>query len=1229
MSMNKNTWRKKLSLVMTVVLLGTSGSSMVFAAGGNGNAEAEISDISPEDAGAVNLEVSEPEGGADESGVNEEGASALSDEPTITVPDGTTSIKEREYANNGTVVEIRIPEGVTNIGKEAFFGCTNLRSISLPSTIKNIGSGAFRRCSSLQSITIPEGVTNIAEGTFYYCTKLKGISLPEGVTYIGKEAFSYCSSLENLSIPESTTYIGESAFRGCSSLLSIDIPEGVIDVLQNTFSDCSSLAEVHLPESITNIWNSAFSSCSSLAAVDIPGNVKDIDDSAFYACGGLQRVSLPESLESIGQSAFYFCSSLLNISLPEKITRIEPGTFSTCRSLQNISLPQNVKEIGDSAFSSCSSLRSISIPQGVTSIESGAFIRCDSLKEIIIPGGVTTISDSLFYNCGNLTNIIFQEGVKYIGENQNSNVFSGCDSLRTITIPQSVSVIQEGSGTIPSNAALVVVPGSYAETYAKEKGIKYEYNKEEAEKQCREDLSAITIPEEATEDLELPTEGTLHASTIEWFSNSNAVIIGEVTSEKTLKGTIKRGPAPVTVTLTASASNSGVAVSREFTVTIPADPAAAVKADADALRIVEKTAASIQLPTSGQYSSTITWASDKPEIIAADGTLAGNVQEEVEVTLTAQLSYQGETRTKTFKVMVVTEAAIAESDTAALRIPETTSVNLRLPGTGANGSTITWESDKPEVIDAEGKITRGLRDVTAVLTAKVTYGEASLTKSFSVTVQADPALIVQADLAAIQIASETSVNLQLPTKGEYGSGITWSSSHPEVIGADGTVSRGTHNVTVTLTAVVSFEGETAEKEFTVAVPAREETPTVIVTETPEPTGTVTETPEPTVPVTETPEPTIPVTETPEPSPTVTVTPEPEAETIVKNDADAISIPETIDQDLSLPEEGANGSSISWSTDNEDALTAEGTVTRGLRDEAVTLTAYISYLGESAIRTFDVVVTADPQMVVTADAEELSLDESTSSDLDLPSEGDYGSTITWNSSRPEVIAPDGKITRGFQDETAVLTASITYEEANTEKSFEVTVLKDHSTIRTVSKALNAIKVPSSKTLYTGKVTHTARITPKYPKNFTSILKKAGVNLKSVTFSSNGKKIAPVTEKGTVTGLKAGKATITITITLSNGQTKKLKTKISVQRPYLDISGKTSVKSGRTITLKVKKYGVSGTAQWSVNKTRIATINKRNGKLKGKRAGSATVTVKVGSCKKTCKVRVKRAREAQDD
>lgn len=64
MSMNKNTWRKKLSLVMTVVLLGTSGSSMVFAAGGNGNAEAEISDISPEDAGAVNLEVSEPEGGA-------------------------------------------------------------------------------------------------------------------------------------------------------------------------------------------------------------------------------------------------------------------------------------------------------------------------------------------------------------------------------------------------------------------------------------------------------------------------------------------------------------------------------------------------------------------------------------------------------------------------------------------------------------------------------------------------------------------------------------------------------------------------------------------------------------------------------------------------------------------------------------------------------------------------------------------------------------------------------------------------------------------------------------------------------------------------------------------------------------------------------------------------------------------------------------------------------------
>ena len=105
-----------------------------------------------------------------------------------------------------------------------------------------------------------------------------------------------------------------------------------------------------------------------------------------------------------------------------------------------------------------------------------------------------------------------------------------------------------------------------------------------------------------------------------------------------------------------------------------------------------------------------------------------------------------------------------------------------------------------------------------------------------------------------------------------------------------------------------------------------------------------------------------------------------------------------------------------------------------------------------------------------------------------------------------------------------------------------------------------------------------------------------------------------QKGAVTGLKAGSATITMTVTLSDGSKKSLQTKVTVKKPYLKVSGKQSVKKGKTLMLKVQKYGVKGTARWSVDKTKIAKINPKTGKLTAKAAG--TVKVKVARGGKVC-------------
>lgn len=74
--------------------------------------------------------------------------------------------------------------------------------------------------------------------------------------------------------------------------------------------------------------------------------------------------------------------------------------------------------------------------------------------------------------------------------------------------------------------------------------------------------------------------------------------------------------------------------------------------------------------------------------------------------------------------------------------------NLTLPTT-VGTVTITWTSSAPAVISNSGVVTRGNQDQPVTLTATVTYGEASETKIFEVTVIATPDTIAPAFLGLV------------------------------------------------------------------------------------------------------------------------------------------------------------------------------------------------------------------------------------------------------------------------------------------------------------------------------------------------------------------------------------------------------------------------------------------------------------------------------------------------
>lgn len=128
--------------------------------------------------------------------------------------------------------------------------------------------------------------------------------------------------------------------------------------------------------------------------------------------------------------------------------------------------------------------------------------------------------------------------------------------------------------------------------------------------------------------------------------------------------------------------------------------------------------------------------------------------------------------------------------------------------------------------------------------------------------------------------------------------------------------------------------------------------------------------------------------------------------------------------------------------------------------------------------------------------------------------------------------------------------------------------------------------------------------------------------SVSYQSADKKIASVSAKGKVTGIRAGKTKITVTVKEGKSK-KKLIYKVNVKKPKL--SKKTqNILKGKTVKLSVKNKPKKAKYKWSSSNKKVAAVTKK-GKVTGKKNGTAVIKVKCFSGKKfsytlSCKVKV---------
>lgn len=157
------------------------------------------------------------------------------------------------------------------------------------------------------------------------------------------------------------------------------------------------------------------------------------------------------------------------------------------------------------------------------------------------------------------------------------------------------------------------------------------------------------------------------------------------------------------------------------------------------------------------------------------------------------------------------------------------------------------------------------------------------------------------------------------------------------------------------------------------------------------------------------------------------------------------VPSTATENLELPT-SYDGVTIEWSSDNEDYLAADGTVTRpeyGTEDESATLTAVLTIGNYTTTKTWNVTVAQDAtdEQIALLDANRIDLGISgiVSSDIDLPTTGYYGSTITWSSSNPSAISNTGAYTLTTSTSSStrvVLTATVTYNGKSVTKEIPV-------------------------------------------------------------------------------------------------------------------------------------------------------------------------------------------------
>lgn len=201
------------------------------------------------------------------------------------------------------------------------------------------------------------------------------------------------------------------------------------------------------------------------------------------------------------------------------------------------------------------------------------------------------------------------------------------------------------------------------------------------------------------------------------------------------------------------------------------------------------------------------WESNNPDIISNQGVVERDLEEHL-VTLKLILSNGNEIKEKEFtvKVLPLTIEEYLQEALDKIEMPLETKNNLNLRNRIVHKSisnTITWTTNKPDVLSNSGEVGLLVNDEEVLLTASITYQNITKTKNFSIKVLS---LSTEEKVSYIfdhlDIPNMTAKDITLPTSFPFGFTGVWTSSDSNIISNDGIINKnlqGQKQVTLTLT----------------------------------------------------------------------------------------------------------------------------------------------------------------------------------------------------------------------------------------------------------------------------------------------------------------------------------------------------------------------------------------------------------------------------------------------